>query len=408
MKQTTTKKQKTKGDLFASLVTDFSDTCKRVAKNHYLVEALTKAQLTELTSRLQGYNPVTENGKRNKQLTIQAIDRAMQLNGHGKPLPNSLIQAPKNFDLLQAGGTVLKETCVLEFHVKGKGFGKKVDSHSFLEQHGNAGGIDPNRIHMLVQTIDPSEISDLTGHTAKFKTWLKSRCVPSKLLAPGFYLLPLKLLTETDEAIIEFAQERERILDRIEERYPRIIENAKERLGVSFDQANYPPFRELRSYFKIEARYISFNVAAAVENVNKEIYQRELEKAQLKWADTAEEIKLALRGEMLNFVSTFADKLGYDEDTGRRKVFHAQRIKDLQDFLGTFENRNFLNDTELAELAKQAKELLIDVDVEKIRSNDDFRTSLEDNFNKIKEKAEKMITVQGRKFKFVSATGGQE
>lgn len=329
-----------------------------------------------------------------------------------------------DFDPIETGKKIAKETVVLELHIRAPGFTRTINSKSFLAHLGTmtaeeiaaltdqerqiiadyqsrkeqSGKTDPSFLHISQDLIDYKEIKSIATHDNKFAEWVVGRSVPSPMLAHGLYLVPLSMAEEIDGAIKNFVQQRRKLVDHFEEKYTALKLDAETKRGPFFNEGDYPPFKTIREKYRVEARYLSFNVPAALEQINRELYEREKQKVSLQWAEAAQDVRDALRVGFQGLVDHFAERLGKDEKTGKPKVFHGTAVTKLQEFLTTFENRDLTNDAELASLVSQAKQLVQGVDPADLRKDDGLRTALETGFNQIAEQADSLITVRERKF----------
>lgn len=256
--------------------------------------------------------------------------------------------------------------------------------------------VDNDYIHVSKDIIDRNEIKNINKRIGVLKTYMRTRCVPSSILAAGLYLLPIKFIQEMDTAISSSQTDIEALLNEFEPRYPAMIENAKVKLGPHFNSNDYPQFSVLRAQWRIDAQYRSLNVPAVLQKVSSELFKREAAKCKAQWADTAQEVRDALRVGFTRLVSEFSEKLGNDPETGKPRVFQKGRLEKLRDFLITFEVRDLTGDAELALLASQARQLIDGVDPNKLRKDGEFRTQLETGFAKIAEQAGKMVVVRER------------
>lgn len=385
-------------NLYQVIVEDIPRAIQRIRNDKTILDQFSKEDLLSLSGMLDDERYDSDDDRRARNVVKNMIFNKLKIISDNQNVQGSLIQAPSRMEVLAAGQSIIRQTAVLELHIKGKGFNKSVDSKTFLEKHGNAGDVNPHFVRISLETIDRDYLIDLHNLTAKFKDWLKSKCVPSKVLAPGFYLVPLSLLNEVDRRLIEFVEQRNTLLDVFESQYETIKEEARVNLGINYSEDYYPPFSVLRTFYVVECQYISFNVEAAIQSVNEQIYERELQKQQIKWADTFDEVREALRTGFRDLVGLFAEKLGRDDSTGKHMIFHERRMTDLKDFLSTFEARNLSADVELSKLAYEARKILEGTDASSIRTNEEFRDSLAEQFTAIKAAADGLIVIKNRQF----------
>jgi hypothetical protein len=107
--------------------------------------------------------------------------------------------------------------------------------------------------------------------------------------------------------------------------------------------------------------------------------------------------RYSFREQFLGLVEHFADRLGKDEETGKPKRFHGSGVDHIREFVKSFADMNLTGDTTLQELVHTAEGLLDGVEPAKIRTDLDFRQELKENFDKLKEAADKLVTNKARK-----------
>lgn len=332
------------------------------------------------------------------------------------PLADNTVQqidAPTDFDPVATGEKLAKETVVLELHVRAPGFYKTLKATNFVsapdvEANGKPVA-DPTFLHVSQDLLDRKALKAIYRLQTEFGNWLYTRTVPSPIgLKSGFYLLRLAAWEDVEQAIIAFNKKRNELVNAFGAKYEQLVEDAKTRRGEFFDAADYPQFHIIKAKFSVESRWLSFSVPAALERVNRELYAVEQAKAKTYWADAAEEVRDALRLSFKQITEHFAERLGHDAETGKPKVFHESTVKNLREFLDTFNMRDLTDDAELKSLVDKAKELVTGVDVKSIRSEEGLRSALQQGFNQIKETASSMITVQKRKYRIEEDVATQE
>lgn len=327
----------------------------------------------------------------------------------------SVVEVPEEaaqFDPVEAGEKLAKDTVVLELHVRKPGFLKTLKAGAFVKQdepkeEGEAPAEDagrdgkpkanPDFLHVSQDVLDRKEVGKIVSFDDKFTTWLKSRSIPSHMLANGLYMIPLAFTTEVDVALTKFVKERLVLIDELEEKYSALKADAKKNRGEFYVEADYPPFATIRAKYRVEARYLSFNVPAALERINRELYKREAEKVRLQWIDAAQEAVDAQRFAFKEITASFANMLGKN-DEGKRKAFQPSTLAKLQEFIKMFADLNITGDAQLESVVAQAKQIMEGVDPAELKKDMSMRDVLKDSFDKIAEAASSLIVVKGRKF----------
>lgn len=352
------------------------------------------------------------------------------------------IKVPDVLDPFEAGKLVAQETSILELHIGTPGFKKSINSAHFMKVLGDlseaqiaelspemrktvedfqAGRLavlvkddeskdklDPSMIRVSQDLIDKSSIAAIAKHDKRFTNWIKAHTVPSPIRFQGAYLMRLSEVNLIDSTVLEFHHVRKMLVNAMGERWNAIVADAKTKRGPFFDASDYPDFGAVRARYQVEARWLSFNVPAALAEINKAIYEREEGKARLFFADAAQEARDAARVCFRDMVEHLLDQLGYD-DAGKPKRFMGGSLKKVTEFIEVFMGGGDLTgDGEMKKICGMAKDLLSGVDAAEVRKQEGLRTSLETAVKAIQTEASKMVVVGKRKFALDDEEGSGE
>lgn len=354
------------------------------------------------------------------------------------------ITVPDVLDPFEAGKLVAQETSILELHIGTPGFKKSINAAHFMRvlesltedqlaelspemlktvQDFRAGRfavaanedegkdkdkLDPSMLRVSQDLIDKKSIAAIAKHDKRFTNWIKAHTVPSPIRFQGAYLMRLSEVNLIDSTVLEFHHVRKMLVNAMGERWNAIVADAKTKRGPFFDASDYPDFAAVRARYQVEARWHTFNVPAALEQINVEIYKREGEKARLFFADTAQEARDAARVAFRGMVDHLLDQLGYD-DAGKPKRFMGGSLKKITEFISVFMGGGDLTgDGEMKKICTMAKDLLSGVDAAEVRKQEGLRTSLETAVKAIKTEAGKMVVVGKRKFALDDEEGSGE
>lgn len=300
---------------------------------------------------------------------------------------------------------VAENSCVLEIHKHEPGFSKRVDSKALFDaltmssEDPSQPNIDPDWLNVSKTLIDRKELKELRSHTRAFFAWIKWTSLPGGILTlgGGQFLMPLSRVQEVKQRIDKYVSERDGLLDAFEQKYPAVIERAKERLGSQFDATDYPEFSVIRSAYDTSYKFISNKVPEELKKVSDELYNAEKARITAECAGLVPLIQENLRARFVELVEHFKDRLATDDSTGKKKRFHGSNIDKLKEFIGTFAQMNLTGDGDLAVLVEQSKALVDGADVDKIRTDDAFREQLASSFNEVKVAADKLVTERKRR-----------
>lgn len=274
-------------------------------------------------------------------------------------------------------------TVVLELTISHPSFSAAIPSDSIMDEADRA---DRAQFYASKKLINRSALKDLNRHRGEFLAWLRAREVPcGHVLGSRLHLVPLSRVEEIDTRVRSFRVEREVMVNALMENYATLIEEARLRLAGHFRQDDYPTAEVLRDAFGVRARFLSLNVPAALEQVNKDLFERERARVQSEWAEAAGEVRGALREGFAQLVAKLADRLAPDEE-GKPKTFQASTVTNLTEFLSMFQDRDITRDTELQALVKQAQALLAGADPKVLRQQETTRDRVLAGFGQITEK----------------------
>jgi hypothetical protein len=256
---------------------------------------------------------------------------------------------------------------------------------------------DKSLLSISKRLLDSSEYREITSYQLRVKSWLINHSVPS-FFTKGSYLISSSSCEAIEDFLISsrelLGEKVERFLTAYEER----IEEIEARLGDQFDRRDYPSVNYLRRSFSMDWKWVAFDVP---DTLPKTIFDAEKAKAEKIWADSAEQISQCLRESFVQLINNVNRNLQPDEN-GRAKGWKNASFDNVKEFLATFNNRNIVNDTELAKLVEKARKTLSSVeDPQELKKDEEMRTIIKNQFSEISKTLGGMIqTKVNRKFDF--------
>lgn len=245
--------------------------------------------------------------------------------------------------------------------------------------------------------LDSPEYFEITAYLFRVKNWLVKNSVPS-FFTRGSYLVNSSSAEDIDDFLTQsrsiLAEKVERFLVAYEER----IEEIETRLGDQFSRQDYPSISYLRNAFYFEWKWISFDIP---DTLPKKIFDEEKSKAEKAWAESAEKISQCLRESFVYFINNINKNLQPTAD-GKQKRWKNSSFDRVKEFIAAFNNRNIVNDMELANLVEKAKKTLSSIDdPQDLKKDEEMRIIIKKEFSEISEKLSGMIqTKPNRKFDF--------
>lgn len=222
--------------------------------------------------------------------------------------------------------------------------------------------------------------------------------LPSKFRA-GLYVLPLASIEEVDRIMRERQETRNNLIDVFcgayeTLRYRDSLPAEQGGLGAVYHECDYPDVSRVRAAFGMSYSYTEFSAPGRLRGISMAIYEREKAKAAECWRSAIEEGQALLRGAFASLIEHMSERLTPGSD-GKPKSFKNSLVKNVIDFLGTFDARNLAGDVDLAKLVRQAADMLSGVAPEDLRKSETVRASVAAGVEKIKAQLSGMVTIAG-------------
>jgi hypothetical protein len=215
----------------------------------------------------------------------------------------------------------------------------------------------------------------------------------------GIMLLPLGLLETVQERLEAYSSERQAMVDTFVEAYPQLCAHAAEQLGSLYDVANYPNVAEIKGRFVYEWQYVTFGVPSSLAKISQEIFKSEQAKAARQMQVATDEITAIMRQTLYEMVSHLQDRLTPTPE-GKPRVLRESAVKNLQEFLSTFDLRNVTDDADLAAEVQKIRNLIGNTSAVSLRSSEEFREKIRSGMAGITSNLAGMVEeVAGRKFR---------
>ncbi len=295
---------------------------------------------------------------------------------------------------IQTGGRLMHDEAIaveVTFHIPG--CRRRVDTKAFEMPKGDEVGTetetDSEMIHISKDLFISEEYRAVSQFDGSVKRWLRAKALPSVLRA-SYYLIPFVSVEEIDAYLTDSMGKRQELVDRFIAVYLQRKQEAEQRLGPLYNEADYPSVNRMKNAFDLTIRYVSFTTPTGLRSISKELFNREREKAKIQWEQAMEKINDLLEAEMQACVDHMVERLTPGED-GKAKIWKATLVENMRTFLDNFPARNINDHQELAALVDQAKGLLLGIDAETIKKCDDLKTGLAQGFTEIKARMDDLV-----------------
>ena len=233
--------------------------------------------------------------------------------------------------------------------------------------------------------LDCPEYTTICAIETETRKWFKVRAVPGEFFKEGCYLLNKSYIEESKNFCNAQREKLANAVSNLLAVYELRIDEAKanlEPLGL-FDLGDYPAPAAWNSKCRIKTSYTEISVPDELQAIDPELYAQQVAEADAEWKRAIEDVRLALLTSMGDTVSKLCKRLEPDAGTGTAKSIKTSTFNQLDEFLTHFEKRDCTNSAELAQLVKKAREVLGNVDAEKIRTEVKFSDGVKKAFDEL-------------------------
>jgi hypothetical protein len=314
------------------------------------------------------------------------------------PAPTSTPTAPVDLEA---------QTIILSLTLRAPGATKKVTGVTVrkrqAELNTEADEADPDALRVSKEILDCPEWDAVTSEQTALRAWIKARAVPSKLLKAGLYRVPVMLVEEADNHLIEGQKKVDEALSVFLWRYPDLIQERRKVLKELWDPTDYPAAEAIKRAVSVEWAYIAVGTPdGQLASISAAMAAREKAKAAQAIQGEAQAIMEALRQEALKMCSHLVERLTPGPD-GKAKTFRDSLTANLTEWLDLVAARNVTGDTILADAAAKARAALQGVDPQDLRDSTRLRQHVAQQFAGIQEalsaavvnKPARSITLEG-------------
>jgi len=244
--------------------------------------------------------------------------------------------------------------------------------------------------------LDSPELDAIKKADGAMRKWLYNTCLPFDM---GIMLLPIGLVEKAEEKMTAYKAERAALVDKFIAAYPELCAHASVHLGSLYQPSEYPTVEEIKAKFHFDWQYASFSVPGQLKNISAALFQKEQQKHAESLKIAQEEITAVMRESMYKLVSHLQERLK-PGDNGKAKILKESAVKNLNEFLESFDLRNVADDSDLKKLVDKARALVGGRDASQFRSSDQLKASVLSGLDSIMDSLSGMVEEQpGRKFR---------
>lgn len=293
--------------------------------------------------------------------------------------------------------TILERSVCLTLSCSYLGNDRKVDNASVVAAAHGTEALDARAVRATVKLVDQKELRGPNRIIGEAKSRLARMSIAAhRIFGERSYLIPIALVGAVD-AMLQAAQLELEVEARlVGARYARLVEEQRQRLGPLFNPRSYPSERDVAEAWGIDWQYVSFAAPERLETVDRAVYESSVRKWDAKLGEAYAEVRDALRTELRWFTAEFARRLTPTE-AGTVKVVHGRTLlRDLREFLDTFEMRNITDDADVAAVVEDVRRLTYGYEGRELNNNAAVRAELRASMEEATARLDGMITTGRR------------
>lgn len=252
---------------------------------------------------------------------------------------------------------------------------------------------DKSLVGVSKKLFRSKEYKAVKSHDSAIRKYVRETCLPFE---DGVHLLPFPLIEKADARLRKLFEERKPLVAAFVAAYPELCEQTPEQLRGLHNPNDYLPVEAVSERFYFSWRYVNFGVPGQLKNISAEIFRDEREKAAKMMADASSEITAVMRETLAELVRHLAEQLETNSE-GKPKRLTEAAIKNLTEFLNSFDFRNVTDDAELKEQVDTVRSLISGVTREQLKNTDALRQSVQRGIADVSTKLEKLVVDKPRR-----------
>lgn len=224
------------------------------------------------------------------------------------------------------------------------------------------------------------------------KAYWKSVTLP--YTEPGVRLIRQSFVTSFVDCMEDFQAELLEAVKGLNDALPDLKAQAKEKAGSLYNEADYPA--SFAGLFGIEFEFPAIDPPEYLKKLAPQVYEAECVRIAARFDQAVVMAEQLFTGELHKLTAHLTDVLTGGED-GKKKVFKDSCIENLQEFFERFKALSVRSSKDLDEVVENVKSLVVGVDPDSLRSNNDLKSELGKQMLAVSSKLETMLIERPRR-----------
>lgn len=293
---------------------------------------------------------------------------------------------------------IFKEGCLVSLSISKWGGPRKIPK-DVLEEKGL--DVDSEWVSGYKKLVSQEALKPINGILNSATAIINKYSLPFPIRAVNF--IPKGLIEKLDLQLQDINENLKNAVEEFADHYEEHKDRAREELGEElFDESQYP--HNIRDQFSIRWNFFLMDVPSNELGIlSPSQYQAEMEKMRNTIVEAQEMAIEALRTQLAKILKDAVSKLKDKE----AKRFHSSLIGKFQDFFSTFSDRNVFGDRKLEEIVELCKEALDGVEIDEIRSDEQYRKEVATDLVDVQEILEKAMIKKPKRNIIIARRDGE-
>jgi ElaB/YqjD/DUF883 family membrane-anchored ribosome-binding protein len=210
----------------------------------------------------------------------------------------------------------------------------------------------------------------------------------------GVRLIPHSRVPELEATFAGLKVKFNEAVEALAQNYDDIKAAARERLGVLFNEGDYP--QDVREKFGFAWDYPNTEPPQYLMTLNPRLYEEEQRRVRARFEEAAALAEQAFAQQLAELAEHLAERLKPDAE-GKKKVFRNTAIDGFKDFFAQFKSLSVRSNPELDALVQRAEQVMTGVEADGLRKDADARARVGASLEQLRDQLGSLVTTQSRR-----------
>lgn len=258
---------------------------------------------------------------------------------------------------------------------------------------------DQTQVRSQKKLVDLPSLDEIRSQDAKLRRYLDLKTCT---YVEGLDFLPFAMLQEVDKVMLAYQKIRRpslvaEFMKDYRAEYDTDFSARRLTLGDVFKREDYPHPEDVEAGFSFNYSISALESSGALQVIDSEIFEREMQKERLKMAQAGEEWRAALRLAGLGMVDALFEVL--KPEPGKKKKLYDSHVGHLQEFLSTYNFRDITDDTEFQKHIGTIRQIMDGITPERLRHSENLKSYVATKLKDVKDELGALVITSGRKFR---------